>query len=155
MNRLVTGTARSLEDYLNGAYVSRPVPVSGLALGALTLIFTTPVVTVTFSGVLGDLFTLDAALAEIVAQTGSSTLVTLRASDKNPTTDALGVMTAYRHLVIQKDTGFTLTAVGTANALLGIVTVVPVVSAGIIAKTRIIDFTSGPAFSQLCIAIAP
>ncbi len=155
MNQLVTGTARTLEDYLNGTYVARAVPVVGLALGALTLDFTTPAVTVTFSGAPGDVFTLNAALAEIVAQTGSDTLVTLRASAQNPSTDVLGVMTAYRHLVVQDDAGFEIAETGTANALLGIITAVPIVSAGIIDKARIIDFTSGPAFSQLCVAIAP
>jgi hypothetical protein len=76
MYELFTGDRVATEDRLNGAVILGPFPSDGLPIGGLTLIFTAPAETVTFSGAAGSLLTLAAIVSEINA--GSTVEAALR-----------------------------------------------------------------------------
>lgn len=154
-HKVITGTPETVEDYINGRFVSNPVPAQDLAVGGLTLIFTAPAATVTFTA--GNK-TLAQVVAEINGTAGLAGIASLRAADQGPHTTSRpgdGKLIAQQRLVLGLDAGFTLNFTGTANSLLGINLTAAFVSAGLIAASKITGFTQGPAPGQLCLIISP
>jgi hypothetical protein len=153
-HKVITGTPETVEDYINGRFVGNPVPAQDLAVGGLTLIFTTPALTVTFTA--GNK-TLAQVVAEINAA-AAATIAALRFADQGPhMTNRPGdtKVVAQQRLVLFRDAGLTLADTGTANVLLGINLTAPFISAGIIPQAKLAGFTQGPAPGQLCLIIAP
>jgi hypothetical protein len=153
-HKIVIGTRETLEDLINGTVVGNPIPSQGLPVGGKTLIFTTPAVTVTFSGALGDLLPLTTVVSEINTALGA-TVASPRASDYGPTTtnrDGDTKVVARQRLVLQRDAGLALNGAGTALADLGLAAFT---SAGIIPIANISGMTGGPSLGQLTLIISP
>jgi hypothetical protein len=105
-------------DRLNNALMLGPFPVSGLALGGRTLIFTTPAVTLTLPGSSDSVVTLSSLLAALTAGV-SGIHGALRKSDNPPSNYPSGV---WFYLALWRDAGLVLTKDGTANSLFGLST---------------------------------
>lgn len=127
---LVTGDAASLTDRLNGAVVLGPIPYEGAALGALTLIFSSPSHTVTFSGSAGELRTAVEVVSEILA-----VFTTLHGEIRR---NYLGDS----YIALWHEDGFTIDKDGTANPLLRIDTAADTTTAGPVDVNRIRGFSN-------------
>lgn len=117
-----TSDHRKLLDKLQGSiYLEKTFPKEGLPLGGLTLIFTAPTsVTVTFPGAAGAYVTAAAALAAILAAvTGLRGILRSEDAGRNQDVTPGGVAQA---IVLQHDTGISISSTGTANALLALST---------------------------------
>ena len=153
-HKIVVGTRETLEDYINGTIVGNPVPSIELPVGGKTLIFTTPAVTVTFSGALGSKLTLATVISEINTALGA-TVASPRANDYGPVTtnrDGDTKVVPRQRIVLQRDAGLALNGAGTAVALLGLSAFT---SAGIIPIAKISGMTAGPSFGQLVLIVSP
>ncbi len=149
--KIVVGTSETLQDAFNGTFVGNPVNSAKLPLGGKTLIFNDGAPhTITFAGGAGALKTLNEVVVAINAV--SAGFASARASDTGPHTTSLGdgTMQAKKRLALQQDAAFTISHLGTANALLGIYLPGVFTSAGAVAAADILGFTQGPAQSQLC-----
>jgi hypothetical protein len=116
---VIKGPAQHVVDTLNGAIEFGVVPQKGLPVDGLTLIFTTPAQTVTFTAAdPGGLVTPDEILDQLqTALTGVT--VTYRsvstAGGRGVSPGGVG-----RTLVLQLDTGLELADNGTANDAFGV-----------------------------------
>lgn len=108
----------NMMDRLNNALSLGPFPVSGLALGGRTLIFTTPSVTVTFPGAADAVVPMSGILAAL--QSGVTGLQgAMRRASNPPSNYPSGV---WYYLSLWRDGGVVLTKDGTANSLFGLST---------------------------------
>lgn len=118
---IITGDKAELEHRLNGTVQIGPFPKIGLNVGALTLVFTTPVATVTFSGSAGDLISLDQIVTEINAQVADlAKLGTIKPGAHITNKPGDGSVSLFFFLELTRAAGFTIDNTGTANALFGI-----------------------------------
>lgn len=155
-HQLKTGNIETIKDLINGAITLGPF--SELPLGGLTMIWTAPAATVTFPGAAGAMVSAK-GIADAINAVGALTgYAQFRSYDYGPhetSRSGDGKLIPKGLVVLQADGGFTVNFTGTANALLGLSTVVTTVSAGIVPAAKIIGFTQGPAPGQLCIIISP
>lgn len=127
---VIQGSTQTLADVLNGAVVFDQLALDGAPVGGLTLEFSDPAVTVTFSGSPGAMRSLPEIATELMSG------VTGLAAE-------IRIGTGSASISIWRETGFTLAPTGTANPVLGFDTVDPVVSEGIADVTRIRGFSQG------------
>lgn len=132
-----TGVESSILDRLNNPVVL-PFSSAGLALGGLTLIFSNPSHTITFSGAAGAVKTIGQVIAAITAA-NSSILMEVRGAQQFQGSPAGRQL----YLVIWRSAGFTISAAGTANALLGLSTTAATVSVGGVDPSAITAFSEG------------
>ncbi len=153
-HKIVTGTRETLEDHINGTALGSPVPTQNLPVGGKTLVFTTPAVTVTFSGALGAPLSLATVVSEINTAL-SGTVASVRANDYGPVTtnrDGDAKVVPKQRLALQRDAGLVLDGTGTALADLGLSAFT---SAGIIPIAKISGMTGGPSVGQLSLIVSP
>jgi len=153
-HKIIIGTRETLEDHINGTALGNPIPTYGLPVGGKTLVFTTPAVTVTFSGALGSLMTLASVVSEINTALGA-TVASVRANDYGPTItnrDGDTKVVPKQRLALQRDAGLALDGTGTALADLGLGAFT---SAGIIPIAKISGMTGGPSLGQLTLIVSP
>lgn len=151
--KILSGNVESILDQLNGV-VSLPIySRSGLPIGGRTLIFSSPAVTVTFSGAVGDIRTPTEIVSEINSAIGSTIATRVNIQNapavNNPEVDALV------NVKLQRDAGFTISSAGTANPYLKLSTTANTVSAGIVPQVKIAGFNQGISNGHLCVLIAP
>lgn len=101
-------------DLLNNAIVIGPFPRSGLAVGAKTLIFSDPAVTVTFPGSNGDVITLPNIISAIQQQVTGAHVEPRSYIGSTPKAGEI-----QQYLAVFRDGGMTLGQSGTANQLFG------------------------------------
>ena len=155
-HQLKTGNLETIKDLINGALSMGPF--TELPIGGLTLIFTAPAATVTFSGAVGSILSAKQIAAEINAVVALAGYAQFRSYDYGPHETSRvgdGKVIPRGLIAIQADAGFTINFTGTANALLNLSTVATTVSAGLVPAVKIIGFTQGPSVGQLCIIISP
>lgn len=142
---MVRGSEQDITDYLNDTKIRGPFRTSGLAVGGKTLIFSTPVATVTFTGVVGATRT----LAEIIAQVEGA----VSGMDVSARTVNSSAGQGIRQLLaFLRDGGFTLSSTGTANALLGFSTTASTVQTPV--NSRLISgFSSAPGDNRYALAL--
>lgn len=149
----IKGTSQEVTDRLNGAISFGVIPKEGLKVGALTLIFTTPSETVTFSGSAGDMRT----PAEILAQI-KAVLTTARVTYRTATTAGgrgVGPGESAQTLVIEDDGGVALGSAGTANALFGVKAGKTIDGGAPIPAARVVSFGPENLTNQFFALIAP
>jgi hypothetical protein len=96
-----------IADLLNGAIVSTPFPARvGLPVGGRTIVFTTPAVTVTFSGAVGTYLSAQQIMAQINAAIPSS--AKLRKKDDRGPDNSSGTADVYISLVLALDAGLVI-----------------------------------------------
>lgn len=142
---IFVGDKQGVEDRLNNVLVLGPFPSTGLPVGAKTLIFSTPVGTVTFSGSAGDVLTVDQIIAEIKAAQPTLTVTkrVIHNATKQSATGAGGRPVTPVAIVIHLTSGFTISSTGTANANFGLSTTANTVRAAAVAIAKIGGFTQG------------
>lgn len=152
---IVADGPKNIEDQLNGVLSFGPLP-DRIAIGAKTLVFTSPSATCTFSGSSGAVLTLSEIIDEILATTGLEVLTLgLRYNPVEPIyRDGDQRIRRTARLTIALDGGFTIDKDGTANALLGIPTAADTVAAGAVATTDIMGFSQGTTPGQYLIIVA-
>lgn len=116
--QVLVGTERAISDVMNGVLHMGPYPVTGVAVGAKTLIFTDPSATITFTGSSGDLRTPSQILAQM-----KDDVAGMEGEIRLSPVPGAGF-----YLVIWIDGGFTIDKDGTANATLKLSTVADTVS---------------------------
>jgi len=136
--RVYSAVPRGIEDILNATTVLGPYPAVGLPVGGLTLVFTTPSQTVTFSGGSGDVLGLADIVDEINTAVGDD-IATLRQQANRGTTDPY----TDRYIALRLDSGFELAETGTANSVFGFSVADPTVNPGAVDRSRIVGFTQG------------
>lgn len=145
--KIIDGRKRDVEDRLRGALKLGPLSALYLPVGGLALAFTSPAITVTFSGSAGDMLPLATVKAEIEAASVSLECEIQAVETGVPQVyDATRKVSALQFIKIWSTTG-TITvntdhAVSTAAALFGIKDGVTLGATGI-AKASIISFTQG------------
>ena len=150
-----SATAKGLEDILNGVVLLGPFPSTGLPLGALTVVFNTPVQTVTFSGAAGARLTLADIVDEINTAVGED-VASYRTGVGQAGASPTGAGIASNLVIaIQRDAGFVIDTAGTANALLRIDSAVDTTSAGVVAAADILGFTAGATPGHYTVILAP
>lgn len=144
------GDKQGVEDRLNNALVLGPFLNSGLPVGGLTLVFNSPAVTVTFSGSLGAMLTMDQIVDEIATQVQAAapTFVAKKRTLTNQgnTISAQvggGRPDASVAVVMQLDAGFTIDMAGTANALFKLDTTADTVRSAAVVLAKIAGITQG------------
>jgi hypothetical protein len=149
------GDRQGVDDRLNNVLVLGPFPSTGLAVGAKTLIFNTPVGTVTFSGSSGDVLTIDQIITQIKAALGTLTVTkrVIQNAPKQSATPASGGPVTQVAIVIHLTSGFTISNTGTANALFGLSTSANTVRAAAVAIAKIAGFTNGSTPGHYCLVI--
>lgn len=120
----------NLQDRLNGAITLGPIPMNGLALDGLTLIFVSPAQTVTFVGV--GLISPKDVLAAILAVTGVKGEIRAK-SGSYPSGPRESMVT----ISLWHSAGLTLDKDGTANTALRVsavadTTLLPIASANVV-----------------------
>lgn len=110
---LLTGTEPELRDAINSAVTLAPLSSAGVPVGGLTLIFSNPALTITFSGAAASLLTPKQVMDQLVAGLSGSSAALRR---------GVPLQGTYQDYVLSfwNEAGFTLSASGTANAALGI-----------------------------------
>lgn len=135
--------AQDVADELNGTRLIGPVPTTGLPLGTLTLVFTSPAATVTFTGVAGAIRLPSQIVSDIKGTVG---LTALQISLRN--------INGEIWIAIQLDAGFAIDNTGTANSLLKIPSA-GVTGPAAIAEAKIKGFAQGALLGQYVLVIAP
>lgn len=148
MHEVFVGDRQGVEDRLNNRLILGPFPRNGMAVGALTLIFNTPSVTVTFSGSAGDVLTLSDIADEIntaVQGAGDSTfLATMRTlPNRGVSISGSPTLNPQMLLVMQSGVGFTIDTDGTANDYFRLSDTVDTTKAAPVAAAKILGFNSG------------
>ena len=117
---MLRDTPHGIVDRLNGTVLLGPIPPEGLAVGALTLIFTKPASgTVTFSGSAGDVLSPSAILTAIQSVVAAATI--RDAETAGPYYSGGAHPGPYRYIAIQDDTnGVSIDKDGTANSFFGL-----------------------------------
>ena len=147
---VISDTRQGLDDRLRGATSLGPFTAAGLPLGTLTLEFTTPLATVTFSGALNDVRTLAEIVDEINTALGSTVVI----ARPRPTLPSL-TGTQRFDLIVFRDAGFTIAETGTANVLFGLSDAVPTVNTGSMDPTRVVGLATGSTPGHYAVIIAP
>ena len=132
------GDKVSCEDRLNGTIVMGPFDNNGLPVGGRTLIFNSPVGTVTFTGAVGD----NRTLAEIVAQIKAA-MPTLSVTKRTEHNAVVYSGSAQVSLAISLDAGITIDNLGTANPHLRISAAADTVGRPVTAQGKIASLSHG------------
>lgn len=152
------GDKQGVEDRLNNVLILGPIPSSGLPVGGKTLIFTTPVGTVTFGGAAGEIRTVDQIIADIKAALPTLTVTkrTYQSGTKQSATISGGKPVTEMLIVIHLTSGFTINSTGTANADFKLSTTSTTVRAAAVALAKIAGFSQGstPAHYALIIDLS-
>ena len=112
-----TVSPEAVIDFLNNAKILGPFPWVGLPVGAKTLIFTEPVVTVTFSGAADAIVPLVNIINEIQAAVPD-----MRIGTRASVNSSEQLSTIQKYVSFCRDGGLVIANTGTANALFGLST---------------------------------
>ena len=138
---VISGTENEVRDKINGAIYVGPISTAGVAVGGLTLEFSDPASTVTFSGSLGDVLTPQQIFAEILAEvTGLEGALRSAATNSS----LRSVMLSFWHT-----DGCTIADSGTANDLLLITDTL--VCGGPLQVAGFAPSTYGGAYAAICV----
>lgn len=135
---LFRGTATEISDRLNGAVLLGPYSPLGLGLGGLTLNFSSPAVTVTFPGGPGQVLTPAQFMAAIQDEIPD---VHFSMRSENANTPAQPLTHRVIRLALWRDAGFSIANTGTANAVLGITTLV---APGVVERSKVVGMSQSP-----------
>jgi hypothetical protein len=149
------GDRQGVEDRLNNVLVIGPFPSTGLPVGGKTLIFNTPVGTVTFSGALGSTLTIDQIITEIKAALATLTVTkrVVQNATKQSATLAGGLPVTQVAIVIHLTSGFTIDSAGTSNADFGLSTTADTIRAAAVATAKIAGFSQGSTAAHYALVI--
>jgi hypothetical protein len=154
--QIIIGTVETIKDRLNSALVLGPY-LGDLPVGGRTLIFASPMATVTFSGAAGALLSVEDIAAEINATVGLSGTASTRRYEYGTAVNNPSVRVS-RLLVLQRDGGFTLDKDGTANPYLaGLPTASDedLVQPGAVEATDVVTVNQGTSPGHLILVLAP
>ncbi len=150
------GTIDECTDRLNGVLQLGPYnKKTGLPVGGRTLIFTSPsATTVTFTGSVGDVRTIDQIIADFTAQL-PAVGAKFRNYDYGPNQQLgqLGIDPKVV-LLLQADAGITITDAGTANAFFGLSTSASTTRT-IVAAADVVTFGPSAHADHYVLVIAP